>query len=106
MAVSENFDYLKLAGSEVFPADELPDAIQPLYSTIWRPRGESHIVTSKDLKVKVFKREDHEHIPPQIPGFRDMIDQGMTYQQALGAIMSDPEIINHIVPGVTIDSHG
>jgi len=35
--VSDNFDYLKIAGSGLFSAKELPDSLQPLYTKTWCP---------------------------------------------------------------------
>jgi hypothetical protein len=100
--VSDNFDYLKIAGSGLFSAKELPDSLQPLYTKTWCPYGETRIVMANDLTVRVCKREDHTHVPAFYSGYQELEDQGLTFQQIVDAMLDDPEFHNRVEPGRTI----
>jgi hypothetical protein len=101
--VSDNFNYLNYAGSEVFSAEELPGTLHPLFSTIWSPGGVSQVVMARDVRVhRVKRREEHTEITPYIPGFDEMIDSGMTFAQIVNKLRSDPNLQGKIVPGTTI----
>lgn len=101
--VSDNFPFLNHAGSEEFSAEELPGTLHPLFSQIYSPGGKSEVVYMPNMTVRrVKRREEHTEIEPHIPGFDEMMKSGMTFDEIIETLRSDPDIVNKIVPGETI----
>ncbi len=105
VAVTDFFEYLSYASSEEFSAEELPESLRPLTTHYWTHSygTVTQTIFEQGMQVNARKREEHQDIEPRIPGFNEMARSGKTFEEMLGAIAADPNIVENIIPGSVIE---
>lgn len=110
--ISDVFTYLNYGASEEFSAEELPDSIKPIYLTLWSPydfelkEHVTHFCYPRDMVLRLKKREDHEHIPVDLPDLTEMYRQCKTHEELVAYYRANPDIAAKVAEGgeIVVDS--
>lgn len=100
-ATLDSFPYLDLAGSGRFTGEETPDSLKPLVSYVSDFQGGT-MLYDQSLAVRLTRRRDNTRIEAELPHLSEMLEDGKTFREIVGAYMLNSELLEGMRPAQVI----